>query len=213
MKTILVYGDSNTWGYVPGKGTRFPFEQRWTSIAAEKLGPAYTVVVEALYGRTTAFNDPFSTYRNGRFAFSMLLHSHHPIDLLVLMLGSNDLKEYFHNTPQTIAWGVVSLIKLVKGFEWGPGGRDPKILILAPPALEAGDQTQATFDLREFAGAHAKSRELAGEYKKIALENDCYFLDTAPIAHTSPIDGLHLTVEANKALGEWIAEEIGKLDF
>jgi lysophospholipase L1-like esterase len=213
MKTIFVYGDSNTWGYVPGEGTRFPLEQRWTNIASKKLGPDYTFVVEALNGRTTVFDDPYSPYRNGSYAFSMLLHSHYPIDLVVLMLGSNDLKDFFHNTPQSISWGVTTLVKLVKGFEWGPNGKDPKILILAPPLVEAGDQAQTPFDLREFTGAHEKSKELAREYKKVALENDCYFLDTAPIAHPSPIDGLHLTVESNKALGEWIAGEIAKLDF
>jgi lysophospholipase L1-like esterase len=213
MKTVFFYGDSYTWGYDPGKGTRFPYEQRWTSIVREKLGRDYTVIVEALNGRTTAFDDPFCSYRNGQFAFPMLLDSHHPIDLLVIMLGSNDCKEHLHNRPTAISWGMRSLVELARGKGYGPDGNDPAILILAPPAMIPGDQGRANFDLREFDGAAAKASELAKEYKKIAAENNCFFLDTAPAAPPSPIDGLHLSVESNKTLGEWIAPEILKLPF
>lgn len=213
MKTILIYGDSNTWGYVPGTGERFPYEQRWTSVLKEKLGASCDIIVEALNGRTTAFDDPFYSYRNGRFAFSMLLDSHHPIDLLVIMLGSNDLKAMFHNRPETIARGIASLADLARGKGYGPGGGDPAILILSPPALETGDQSRASFDLREFSGAQEKSAVLASEYKKTAYKNGCYFLDAAGAAPPSPIDGLHLTAESNRALGEWLAIELGKLDF
>ncbi|MDR2048662.1 MAG: SGNH/GDSL hydrolase family protein [Treponema sp.] len=213
MKTILFYGDSNTWGYVPGAGTRFPYEQRWTSIVRKKLGPDYDVIVEALNGRTTAFDDPVCPLRNGQFAFSLILESHAPVNLLVIMLGSNDCKERLHNRPATIAWGMRSLVELARGKGFGPSGRDPKILILSPPSMTEGDQSRANFDLREFTGSQAIAAGLSPEYRKIAAENGCYFLDTAPIAKPSPIDGLHLTVEANAVLGEWISGEIAKLEF
>jgi lysophospholipase L1-like esterase len=218
MKTILFYGDSNTWGYAPGAGTRFPYEQRWTSIVRKKLGPDYDVVVEALNGRTTAFDDPFMPERNGHFAFTMLMDSHHPIDLLVFMLGSNDTKEFFHNTGKSIGWGILSLVELARGKGWGPvaadgSAGDPRILILSPPAIVSGEQRKVSFDLRQFTGSQATVAELSREYQKIASENDCYFLDTAPVAKPSPIDGLHLTVESNAALGEWLGGEIVKLKF
>jgi lysophospholipase L1-like esterase len=143
----------------------------------------------------------------------MLMDSHHPIDLLVIMLGSNDCKEHLHNTGKSIAWGIRSLVELARGKGFGPGGGDPKILILSPPSITEGDQSRANFDLREFTGGQAIARELSPEYQKIAAENNCYFLDTAPVAKPSPIDGLHLTVEANAALGEWISGEIAKLEF
>ncbi|MDR0403609.1 MAG: SGNH/GDSL hydrolase family protein [Treponema sp.] len=213
MKTILFYGDSNTWGYVPGAGTRFPYERRWTSIVRKKLGPDYDVIVEALNGRTTVFDDPLRSARNGQFAFSVILESHAPINLLVIMLGSNDCKEHLHNRAVTIARGMRSLVELARGKGFGPDGGDPKILILSPPLITKGDQRRANFDLREFTGAQAIAAELSREYQKIAAENACYFLDTAPIAKPSPIDGLHLTVESNAALGEWIGGEIVKLEF
>jgi lysophospholipase L1-like esterase len=218
MKTILFYGDSNTWGYVAGAGTRFPYEQRWTSIVRKKLGPEYDVVVEGLNGRTTAFEDPFSPNRNGRFDFDMLMDSHHPINLLVIMLGSNDTKEFFHNTGKSIGWGMLSLVELARGKGWGPvaadgSAGDPKILILSPAAITSGDQSKVSFDLRQFTDSRPILAELSREYQKIAAENDCYFLDVAPIAKPSPVDGLHLTVESNAALGEWLAGEIVKLEF
>jgi lysophospholipase L1-like esterase len=148
----------------------------------------------------------------------MLMDSHHPIDLLVIMLGSNDCKEHFHNTGKSIAWGMRGLVELARGKGWGPvaadgSAGDPKILILSPPYIFSGDQAKASFDLREFTGSQAIAAELSREYQKIAAENDCYFLDIAPIAKPSPIDGLHLTVESNAALGEWLSGEIVKLEF
>ncbi|MDR1929526.1 MAG: GDSL-type esterase/lipase family protein [Treponema sp.] len=213
MKTIVFYGDSNTWGFDAETGNRFPYERRWTTIAAEKLGGAYNIVVEALNGRTTVFDEPFYPYRNGRFAFTMLLDSHHPIDLLAIMLGTNDTKEFLHNRPETSSWGIRSLIRLARGGEFGPGKGDPKILIIAPPAIIRGDPSAAAFDIREFDGAPAWSAGLAEEYKKTARENGCYFLDAAPVVKVSPIDGVHIEGGSQRPLGDWIAGEILKLEF
>jgi lysophospholipase L1-like esterase len=213
MKTILFYGDSNTWGYDGETGNRFPYEQRWTTIATNKLGGDYQVIVEGLNGRTTVFDEPFYPYRNGRFAYTMLLDTHHPIDLLVIMLGTNDTKEFLHNRPETISWGIRCLVELSRGGEFGPANGDPKVLILAPPAVQPGNPAKASFDIREFDGAPSWSGKLAEQYKRMADENNCYFLDTAPVIKLSPTDGVHINAESLKPMGEWIAGEIRKLDF
>ena len=92
MKHILCYGDSNTWGFQPGFGGRYPRPHRWTGVAEGLLGDGYVFLENGLNGRTTDFDDPDLPYRNGCKGFAYAMVSQKPIDLLVLMLGTNDLK-------------------------------------------------------------------------------------------------------------------------
>ena len=96
MKTILCYGDSNTYGYDPSNGFRYPKNVRWTGVLADLLGPEFTVIEEGCNGRTTVFDDPLEGWKNGLDYLKPCLNSHKPIDLVILMLGSNDLKDIFH---------------------------------------------------------------------------------------------------------------------
>lgn len=102
MKTIVCYGDSNTYGYNPENGFRYEYEERWTTILQKELKDSAIVIPEGLNGRTTSFEDELRPGRNGATYLDPCLHSHGPIDLVVLMLGTNDLKIRFQATPTDI---------------------------------------------------------------------------------------------------------------
>ena len=114
MKTILCYGDSNTYGYDPETGFRYPYEDRWTTILQKRLGDEALVIPEGLNGRTTCFEDEIRPGRNGFAYLEPCLHSHGPIDLVVLMLGTNDLKIRFQLTPTDIGKAIDRLILTIK---------------------------------------------------------------------------------------------------
>ena len=164
-------------------------------------------------GRTTVFTDPFVPYRNGIAALPMLLDSHRPMDLLVIMLGTNDTKAVFNIEVSTVARGLRSLVEAARGKGYGFDGRDPKILIISPAKIIAGDLNNPYFDARETTLAVAKSAQFASEYKAVAERMGCYFLDAAPVAEVSPIDGIHFTKKGHRDFGEWLVKEIAKLEF
>ena len=213
MKTILCFGDSNTWGFTPGTGDRYSYEDRWTSMLQKSLGDGYLVVNEGYNGRTTAFDDPFAPSRNGLAVLPLVLETYRPIDLLVIMLGTNDTKNVFSKPVSSIVRGMQTLLEASKGKGAGPGGADPKILLIAPVIITPGDPARATFDPREFSEGPAKTRELPKEYAALAKKLGCYFLDSSTVAFPRPIDGLHFTKEAHRAFGDWISQEVPKLVF
>ena len=111
MKTILCYGDSNTYGYDPSCGLRYPENIRWTGRLAKILGSEYKIVEEGCNGRTTIFDDPIEGWKNGRDYLRPCLNSHKPVDIVIMMLGSNDMKEMFHASAEDIAYGAETLVK------------------------------------------------------------------------------------------------------
>ena len=137
MKTIVCYGDSNTYGYNPENGFRYEYEERWTTILQKELKDSAIVIPEGLNGRTTSFEDELRPGRNGATYLDPCLHSHGPIDLVVLMLGTNDLKIRFQATPTDIGKGIDRLIKMIKSItpQKRQDGRSAKILLMAPPHL------------------------------------------------------------------------------
>ena len=139
MKTIVCYGDSNTYGYNPENGFRYEYEERWTTILQKELKDSAIVIPEGLNGRTTSFEDELRPGRNGATYLDPCLHSHGPIDLVVLMLGTNDLKIRFQATPTDIGKGIDRLIKMIKSItpQKRQDGRSAKILLMAPPHLGA----------------------------------------------------------------------------
>lgn len=154
MKTIVCYGDSNTYGYNPENGFRYEYEERWTTILQKELKDSAIVIPEGLNGRTTSFEDELRPGRNGATYLDPCLHSHGPIDLVVLMLGTNDLKIRFQATPTDIGKGIDRLIKMIKSItpQKRQDGRSAKILLMAPPHL--GDdlteiQVEKRWDLKE----------------------------------------------------------------
>ncbi|GAB3487327.1 SGNH/GDSL hydrolase family protein [Marinomonas epiphytica] len=199
MATILCYGDSLTWGSVPNGG-RYPEHLRWPSILQSALGLEHTVINFGLPGRTTIWQDPFSEGRNGLTYIQAALETFGPVDVLIIMLGTNDLKRHFNIGAFEAAKGIEQLIKKARtpnpqGFPY------PKILVVAPPNIlsPTGNMTES------FAGAVEKSQHFHQYYQSVASENDCLFLNSAGVIQPSLIDGIHLDAQGNEALGQAIA--------
>ena len=148
MKTIVCYGDSNTWGYDPVSQDRLSITQRWTGVLAQELGAGYRVIEEGLGGRTTVWDDPIEGYKNGKGYLIPCLETHKPIDLIIIMLGTNDLKKRFSVSAYDIANGAGVLVDVVQKSASGPRGAVPQILLMAPPPT-----TQLTEFAEMFEGA------------------------------------------------------------
>jgi lysophospholipase L1-like esterase len=212
MKTILCFGDSNTWGYDPVATASSPFPRRhphdvrWTGVLARELGAGYSIIEEGQNGRTTVHDDPIVPHRNGRVVLHSCLESHKPLDLVVLMLGTNDLKSMFNLPPAEIATGAGALVKIIQQSDAGPEGGSPKILLVCPPAV--GDLTQLLELSEKFAGAHEKSKRFPAYYEAVALQHGCAFLDIQPIVAASQIDGLHLEASQHAKLGKAMADAV-----
>ncbi|MCR5789466.1 MAG: SGNH/GDSL hydrolase family protein [Lachnospiraceae bacterium] len=207
MKTILCYGDSNTYGYNPSNGFRYPEGIRWTCRLAKLLGEEYRVIEEGCNGRTTVYDDPIDGWKNGLDYLRPCLNSHKPVDIVVLMLGSNDLKEVFHASAQEIADGAGTLVKVIKAFTEEKQGFIPKIILISPPEI-GEDIAHSAFYGRFREDAVPRSREFAGYYEEIAHQYDCIFLDAAAVIKPSPIDSLHLSPEAHEKLAKELSEII-----
>lgn len=206
MKSVLCYGDSNTWGYDPRSQERYARKERWTGILAEELGAGFMVIEEGLNGRTTVWDDPLGGYKNGREYLEPCLESHRPVDLVILFLGTNDLKARFSLTPRDIALGVSVLAALVSRSAAGPGGGPPLLLLLAPPPVcDCAGLSES------FSGAPEKSRRLAGCFQEVAEEHFCQFLDTGGHIRSSGVDGIHLDTGEHRKLAEALLPRVRAL--
>lgn len=187
MKTVLCYGDSNTWGYRPNDGSRYGHSERWTRRLQALLGSDVWVVEEGQNGRTTVHDDPVEGIKNGLAYLLPCLESHKPVDAVVLMLGTNDLKHRFGKSAGEIARSVRRLVRTVQTCEYGPAGGAPRVLLVAPPPVASLSAFAVVFE-----GAGEKSRELAAEYRLVAQECGCAFLDAGTVIRSSDGDGIHL---------------------
>ena len=199
-KTILCFGDSNTHGYNSSNNGRFTEEERWTCLLSKYLGDNYSVKEEGLSGRTTVFPDPLFEGLDGLSYISPCLMTHEPVDLLIIMLGTNDTKERFSATPQNIARGLERLTQ--KAISTTLAWRNkPNILLISPLPIEPGyEHTSVSGQMGR--GCAKKSEALASLYKEIAEQNGCYFLDSSSIKgmHMYPYDYMHLSKESHKLL-------------
>jgi lysophospholipase L1-like esterase len=202
MKTILCFGDSNTWGADPAGGPRFDAQTRWASVLRNELGAGYWVVEEGCNGRTTVWDDPIEGDKNGVAYLPACLVSHHPLDLVVIALGTNDLKQRFGVSPEDVARGAGVLAERVQKSGMGPGGSAPKVLLLAPPPF--APMAGTPFEER-FAGGEAKSQRLGECFAREARERGCAFLDLGQVIVSSPKDGIHWEPEEHRKLGRAMA--------
>lgn len=207
-RTILCFGDSNTHGTRAMTGSfdrrRFEPSARWTSIMAQALGPDFDVVAEGHPGRTTVFDDPIEgAHKNAHRALKVVLESHRPIDLVILMLGTNDLKARFNVSAHDIALGVQRLVMEIRSNDSGPDGTAPAVLLAAPvPVIETG----VFVDI--FAGAAEKSRALPALLEQIAARQGVAFADMGQHASVDPVDGIHLEAAAHVAIGGAMAKSV-----
>ncbi len=202
MKHILCYGDSNTWGYIPEKSTRYEVDERWPGVLQQLLGKDYHIYENGLNGRTTVFEDPIEEGRNGRECFETTLRVNAPLELIIIMLGTNDTKDRHQKSAWDIGWGVDLLVKIIKK-ELIP---IPQILIASPAHLD--QNWGSTLHGTVFSSTSvAKSRELSAVYTKIAELNECHFIDIAPLAKVTG-DGVHLSKDGHKSIAKGMYEKI-----
>jgi lysophospholipase L1-like esterase len=210
-KRIMCFGDSLTWGWVPvAEGvptTRYPADVRWTGILQAELGKGFVIIEEGLSARTTMLNDPTDPRLDGSAYLPSALASHLPLDLVILMLGTNDTKAYFHRTPFEIAAGMSKLVGQVLGCAGGVGTiyPAPQVLIVAPPPLTP--MPHAYFQSL-FGGAHEKSTEFGRLYGDLADFMKVHFLDAGRVISTDGVDGIHFTEQNNADLGMAIAKKV-----
>lgn len=205
MKTVLCYGDSNTYGYNPRTGFRYPEDIRWTGRLSKILGSDYRVIEEGCNGRTTVFDDPVEGWKNGLDYLKPCLNSHKPVDIVVMMLGSNDLKETFHASSDQIAEGAGVLVSTIREFTELKQGFIPEIILVSPPEIGAGIRN-STFCRSFLENAVERSKELGAKYRAVAARYGCRFLNAAEHIQPSDADSLHLDPEAHEILAEKIAE-------
>jgi lysophospholipase L1-like esterase len=206
MKTILCFGDSNTWGFVPELGTRFPLDIRWPGALQHELGADYRVVEEGLSGRTTVLDNPLVPYRSGRDYLIPCLQSHRPLDLVVIFLGTNDLSDRYGLPPLDIARGAATLAGLALRSETGPGNGAPAVLLLGLPRLGRSDALVETMS-----GAAAKAAELPRCFALAAEEAGVPLLDLSKVTAYSDLDGIHLEAEGHRAVALAVAVAVREL--
>lgn len=218
MKRILCYGDSNTWGYNPESQfsgnhvpARFPEDVRWTGRLANLLGDEYVVIEEGLDNRTTCFRDPGYYGRSGVDILPVLLESHSPLDLIIIMLGTNDVKTLYSASPHVISAGMERLVHICKNTCSLPytSSADAKILIVAPVRLHADPAGKDWYDFTP--ESYEKSEKLPAYYQAVAERNGCDFLDASAVISAGNIDGIHLDAEGHEALANLVKSTIDRL--
>lgn len=199
-KTILAFGDSLTWGFQAGTWTRHAFEDRWPNVLAAGLGGKARVIEEGQNGRMTVHDDPYVfENRSGAVALPIALSTHQPLDLVIIMLGSNDLKWEGRQRALDARLGMARLVEIIRTYVYKPGCPVPQILLMSPPHLgKTEDEDFAGY----FEHAIAESKNLGRQYAKLASEMTCHFFDAASVAKADPTDGVHLDAANTRAIGK-----------
>lgn len=207
MKTIVCFGDSNTYGFNPLNGLRYEKNVRWPGVLQNYLGEDYYVVEEGCNGRTTIFLDSKEPWKCGESYLRACLNSHKPIDLLIIMLGSNDMKRMYHADSKEIAAGAGQLVTISQEFLREKQNFCPKIILVAPPEIGKGI-SHGPFGKSFDESAVSLSKQLPVEYQIIAKKNGCDFFDASKVADPSEEDHLHLMPDAHQRLAEALAKHI-----
>lgn len=211
LKNILCFGDSNTHGYMPGVGSRYPRNVRWTGRLQEILGGEYYVIEEGLTGRTTAFEDEIQPWRSGLNYVGGCVKSQAPLDLMIIMLGTNDSKCRYGVSAAEIGFGLEDLIQKVETFfryNAAQAGACPKFLLISPvPMRETGGDPEMDEESLK------KQAALAGVYRAVAEKYHCFSADAGQwiAPHLLGVDFCHFTPEAHRIFAEKTAQEIKKI--
>ncbi len=210
MQQVLCFGDSNTWGYDPAnRGERYSPQLRWTGLLqmllAQSSGHQWKVVEEGLNGRTTVFGAELEPHRVGLTYIAPCVLSHKPLSAIILMLGTNDTKIHYHATGRTIALGME---RLLREIHWAYASEPsvPPILLIAPKPLNP-DIINPEFDRQ----SAEKSSQLAAFYRQIAVKYGCDFLDAGAFMPFPSLDGIHLSAQEHRILGQAVADWVCKL--
>lgn len=207
-KTILCFGDSNTFGRRPDGFGRYPADERWTGIVQKTLGNDYYVIEEGLGGRTTHFdNNDARPTRNGLLYFGSCLESHLPLDYVVIMLGTNDLKNTYSQSPQDIAESVGVFVQNIRDITDNRKLPQPRILLISPAHLDSKAPGYFIEGGELDAESAEKSQRLALAIETIARKQHCDFLDAASLCAVGR-DGVHLDARSHTTLGKAVASTL-----
>jgi lysophospholipase L1-like esterase len=209
-KTVFVFGDSNSWGWKPENDLVRPIERwdddvRWPGVMGIELGEGYKVLVDGLNGRTTVWDDPIEEYRCGKDQIVPSMDAAAPFDLLIIFVGSNDLKRRFPASAQDIANGAGLLARKALGQAGDFTGGEPKIVLTCPPPL--GPVSKTIF-AGLFGGSEEKSTHLAKHFKYVAQANNVTYFDAGAVVRSSEKDGLHLDADQHALLGHAMAQVV-----
>ncbi|MEP3431601.1 MAG: SGNH/GDSL hydrolase family protein [Roseibium sp.] len=207
--SILCFGDSLTWGFDPIDRSRYSHDIRWTRLMQADLGPEYYVIEDGLNSRTTVYEDPIMGDKNGLAHLATALKVHMPIDLLIIMLGTNNLKSRFGLSAEEIAMSLTQHMELATKSDCGPDYGAPKVLLMSPPPL--GPMAGMPFEAQFSDKSVRESHRLAEHYKLKADEFGVAFFDTGTKVSASPIDAIHLDSEPQAGLAKAVASEVKKL--
>lgn len=204
MKTILAFGDSLTYGANPVTGgPRHAFEDRWPSVLELGLAGQVRVIAEGMGGRTTASDDWFAPGdRNGARILATLLESHSPLDLVVIMLGTNDLKPAINGSALQASFGIRRLVQIIREHAAGKGLDCPEVVIVAPPHICASDNADMIGHFGGVEHASSQSYLFAEHFARRAQELNTSFFDASTVAEADPRDGVHLDAANTRAIGE-----------
>jgi lysophospholipase L1-like esterase len=203
MKQILAFGDSNTWGLVPGSfpHKRYPWGVRWTSLVQEK-NSTIRIAEEGLCGRTTVFEDELRPGRKAVKSLDPLLESHYPIDGAILMLGTNDCKAFYNASPYVIGKGIERCLDIIEKYI------PPEKIILVSPIHLGEDVWRPEKDPEFDKQSVATSKELGHIYRDIAKRRGTAFFEASEHVSPSGIDDEHMDEEGHRIFAEEIYKEI-----
>jgi lysophospholipase L1-like esterase len=210
VNQVLVYGDSLTWGIVPGTRQRLAFHERWPGVMERVLAAAgldVRIIEDCLNGRRTVWDDPFKPGRNGRTGIEQRIEVNSPLDLVVLALGTNDFQSMHPHNAWHSAQGIARLVAAIREAPIEPGMPVPPVLVVAPPPIQRPQGPIAP----KFAGGEAKCAGLADAYREAATALGCAFFDAATVTSSSAVDGVHLDADQHLRLGAALAEVVRPL--
>ena len=216
---ILCYGDSNTWGVVgryqdsPLPSCKHDPQHHWPTVLAKALGESFDIEVEGLCGRTTIYTKPAEPWKNGEPYLLPCIMTHRPLDLIIIMLGTNDLQIHKSITAEELPIGISRLVDIIQRTpNCGRNQTPPKILILPPAEVRPSCPEGRTAVFAKFRGEIGRELSLMFPkvYAQVAQEKGCYFLNTAAYAQPGEADGVHFDSESHAKLGLAVAEYIKK---
>ncbi len=210
-KTIVCFGDSNTWGAIPRSDKRYPRSERWTNILQQNLGDSYEVINEGLPSRTIVVTDSVRPHKVGITHIRSIIETHYPVDLLIIMLGTNDFQSKYALKPEDIAEHLEKMIQFIKNFDLQ---KLPKILVLCPPSIVQPEKlpvSKVGKDLdKEMRRGIDYFKYLPDLFKKIAEDNNVDFINTGDYISSSRLDGFHLDTETEVKLANLLKTYIVK---
>ncbi len=211
MKRIVCFGDSLTFGYDPKTAMRFQENDRYPCILNKLLGSEYQVIEEGQCGRTIAVDDFSEGEKNGIKYIIPCIESHKPLDLLIIMLGSNDIKDKFNYSTSDIASELELMLEKIQAYNMFHLDNKMKVLVIAPPIVSEGVKKSWFSDSYTFESCNKKTKELYNYYKMACNKYNCYAMDSNLYIETSKYDGIHIDEENQNKLGVAIYNKILEL--